>query len=109
MIKLSSEQVAKKLGISKSALSHYILTGKVAAPPETMAGGIRLRLWTESEIERLREALPRIADGRKTRYKKKQSAVSKQKSARKKQSALSTQQSAKAKPKKNKKKKPKTG
>ena len=62
----STFQVAKKLGISKSALSRYILSGKVEAPPETMAGGIKLRLWTEREVERLRQALPRIANGRKT-------------------------------------------
>jgi predicted DNA-binding transcriptional regulator AlpA len=67
---LSTEQVAKKLGISKSALSRYILTGKIVAPPETMAGGIKLRLWTEDDIERLRQALPKIANGRKTRYQK---------------------------------------
>jgi predicted DNA-binding transcriptional regulator AlpA len=66
----STFQVAKKLGISKTALSRYILAGKVEAPPETMAGGIRLRLWTEEDIERLREALPKIANGRKTRYQK---------------------------------------
>jgi len=70
MSKLSTEQVAKKLGISKSALSRYILDGKVAAPPETMAGGMRMRLWSESEIEKLRKALPKIANGRKTRYSK---------------------------------------
>jgi predicted transcriptional regulator len=70
MSKLSTEQVAKLLGISKSALSRYILAGKVAAPPETMAGGIRMRLWAEDEIERLRKTLPRIANGRKTRYQK---------------------------------------
>lgn len=78
MIKFSTEQVAKKLGISKSALSRYILTGKVVAPPETMAGGIRLRLWSENGIKRLRQALPKIANGRKTRYQKK--AVSTQQS-----------------------------
>lgn len=70
MSNLSTEQVAKKLGISKSALSRYILTGKVPAPPETMAGGIRLRLWSESEVEELRRALPKIANGRKTRWQK---------------------------------------
>lgn len=71
MSKLSTEQVAKKLGIGKSSLSRYILSGKVPAPPETMAGGIRLRLWSDSEVERLREMLPKIADGRKTRHLKK--------------------------------------
>ena len=90
MNKLSTEQVAKVLGISKSALSRYILAGKVAAPPETMAGGMRMRLWTENDIERLRKTLPGIANGRKTRYKK--------------QSA-GTQQSAKTKPKTQKPKK----
>ncbi|MBZ5508563.1 MAG: helix-turn-helix domain-containing protein [Acidobacteriia bacterium] len=70
MSKLSSEQVAKMLGLSKSALSRYILAGKVAAPPETMAGGMRMRLWSESDIEGLRKALPKIANGRKTRYSK---------------------------------------
>lgn len=70
MPKLSTEQVAKKLGIGKSSLSRYILAGKVPAPLETMAGGIRLRLWSEKDIERLREVLPKIANGRKTRYQK---------------------------------------
>jgi len=70
MNKLSTEQVAKVLGISKSALSRYILAGKVTAPPETMAGGMRMRLWGENDIEHLRKTLPKIANGRKTRYKK---------------------------------------
>jgi predicted DNA-binding transcriptional regulator AlpA len=66
----SSEQVAKLVGISNACLSRYIRDGKVAAPPETMAGGMRMRLWSESDIERLRKALPKIANGRKTRYQK---------------------------------------
>jgi predicted DNA-binding transcriptional regulator AlpA len=69
-MKLSTEQVAKMLGISKSALSRYILAGKVVAPPETMAGGMRMRLWGENDIEHLRKTLPKIANGRKTRYLK---------------------------------------
>lgn len=70
MSKLSTKQVAQKLGISKSALSRYILAGKIPAPPEIMAGGMRMRLWNESEIERLRQTLPKIANGRKIRWKK---------------------------------------
>jgi len=70
MSAFSTFQVAKILGISKSALSRYILSGKVSAPPETTAGGIKLRLWTETDIEQLRRALPKIANGRKTRYSK---------------------------------------
>jgi len=70
MSTFSTFQVAKMVGLSKSALSRYILSGKVAAPPETMAGGMRMRLWSESDIEGLRKALPKIANGRKTRYSK---------------------------------------
>ena len=70
MSKLSTKQVAKKLGLTGASLSRYIKAGKIIAPPETMAGGIKLRLWSESDIERLQAALPKIANGRKTRYQK---------------------------------------
>ena len=74
MNKLSTNQVAKKLGIGIATLTRHIQAGKVPAPPETMAGGMRMRLWSESDIERLKEALPKIANGRKTRYKNKTKA-----------------------------------
>ena len=70
MSKISTEQVAKKLGISNASLSRYIKAGKISAPKEIMAGGMRMRLWNEEDIQQLREALPKIANGRKTRYKK---------------------------------------
>ena len=70
MQKLSTQQVAKMLGLGIATLSRHIKAGKVPAPPETMAGGIRLRLWSEGDIERLKEVLPKIANGRKTRYQK---------------------------------------
>jgi len=77
MSKLSTLQVAKLLGIGNSTLSHYILAGKVPAPKEIMAGGMRMRLWSERDIQRLREVLPKIANGRKTRYQKKQKTAPK--------------------------------
>jgi predicted DNA-binding transcriptional regulator AlpA len=70
MQKLSTQQVARKLGLTGASLSRYIKAGKITAPPETMAGGIKLRLWSETDIERLRQLLPKIANGRKTRYSK---------------------------------------
>src|SRR6185437_9715274 len=82
MNRLSTNQVARKLGIGIATLTRHIQASKVPAPPETMAGGMRMRLWSESDIERLKEALPKIANGRKTRYKKKQSATSSQQSAK---------------------------
>jgi excisionase family DNA binding protein len=77
MSKLSTEQVAKLLGVGKSTLSRHILAGKIPAPKETMAGGMRMRLWSEKDIQKLREVLPKIANGRKTRYQKKQKTAPK--------------------------------
>jgi predicted DNA-binding transcriptional regulator AlpA len=67
---ISTHQVAKKLKLDAATLSRYIKAGKITAPPETMAGGMRMRLWSEEEVEELRQLLPKIANGRKTRYQK---------------------------------------
>jgi predicted transcriptional regulator len=90
MVNYSTHQAAKKLGITQAALSKYIKAKKIPAPKMVTSGKMTLHLWTEQEIENVRKLLPKIANGRKTRYKK--------------QSALSTQQSARAKPKKKKSK-----
>ena len=66
----STRDAAKKLGIAAKTLSHYIAVGKVPAPRMAITGGLTLHLWTEEEIERVRELLPKIANGRKTRYQK---------------------------------------
>jgi predicted DNA-binding transcriptional regulator AlpA len=82
----STRQAASKLGLSGVGLANYIKTRKVPAPQIMNIGGRNIHAWTEEEIENVRKLLPKIANGRKTRYKK--------------QSAKSTQQSAKAKKKK---------
>jgi predicted DNA-binding transcriptional regulator AlpA len=66
----SSGQVARKLGIGISTLSKYINLRKVPAPRSVTTGGITVYLWTEADIEHVRKLLPKIANGRKTRYKK---------------------------------------
>jgi len=81
----STTQAAKQLGITPKSLSRYIEAKKVPAPKVLESGKIIHHVWTEEEVENLRKLLPKIANGRKTRYKK--------------QSALSNQQSAKAKKK----------
>jgi predicted site-specific integrase-resolvase len=86
----STREAAKKLGIPYTTLATYVTVGKVPGP-QTKISGTANQIWTEAEIEHVRQLLPKIANGRKTRYKK--------------HSAVSTQQSAKAKPKKPKKKK----
>jgi excisionase family DNA binding protein len=89
---LSTRQAAKRLGLSYVTLSRYIAAGKIPTPKVVMVAGMRIHDWTEGEIEHVRKLLPKIANGRKTRYAKKHSAVS-------------TQQSEKAKTKRTKKKK----
>jgi predicted DNA-binding transcriptional regulator AlpA len=73
MTGLSTREAAKKLGISPIALSRYIAVGKVPAPAVITLGRSKVHVWTESEIEHVRQLLPKIANGRKTRHKKKQS------------------------------------
>lgn len=63
------------------ALSRYIRDGKVPAPKIIETGKARLHVWSDEDVEHVRKLLPRIANGRKTRYKK-HSAVSHQQSAK---------------------------
>jgi hypothetical protein len=85
MRRFTTTQAAKLLGIHTDTLAHYVAVGKVPAPEIIPVGtGQRVvHLWTEVEIEHVRQLLPKIANGRKTRHKK--------------QSALSNLQSAKTK------------
>ncbi len=66
----SSGQVARELGIGVSTLSQYITSGKIPAPRSVTTGGITVYLWTDADIEHVRKLLPKIANGRKTRYQK---------------------------------------
>jgi predicted DNA-binding transcriptional regulator AlpA len=66
----STSQVARHLGIGIKTLSRYIAENKVPAPQIIDVGGRKVHVWTESEIAALRQLLPKIANGRKTRYLK---------------------------------------
>ncbi|MBZ5507318.1 MAG: hypothetical protein LAO78_17810 [Acidobacteriia bacterium] len=66
----STQEVAKKLGIAGATLSRYISSGKVPTPKMLSSGGMTIHAWTEEEIENVRKLLPKIANGRKTRYSK---------------------------------------
>jgi predicted DNA-binding transcriptional regulator AlpA len=66
----STRQAAKKLGTTHAALSRYISAGKIPTPKSVTAGGMTVHLWSEAEIEHVRQLLPKIANGRKTRYQK---------------------------------------
>ncbi len=66
----STREAAKKLGITGTALSRYIKKGKVPAPQIIETGKASLHVWSEEDIEAVRKLLPKIANGRKTRYQK---------------------------------------
>jgi hypothetical protein len=76
MVTFSTRAAAKKLGIAEASLSKYIRLKRIPAPRAVTSGGMTIHLWTEAEIEHVRQLLPKIANGRKTRYKK-QSAKTK--------------------------------
>ena len=73
MSRYSTNQAAKKLRIHTDTLAHYVATGKVPSPEVIIVGkGKRVvHAWSEEEIESVRKLLPKIKNGRKTRYKKK--------------------------------------
>ncbi len=75
----STRQAATKLGISLSTLNKFIGLGQIPEPPVTEVAGMRVRLWSDADIERVRQILPKIANGRKTRHKKKGPTQSKKK------------------------------
>ena len=66
----STRQAAKMLGLSGVGLAHYIKVKKIPAPQILNVGGRNIHAWTEAEIEYVRQLLPKIANGRKTRYSK---------------------------------------
>jgi predicted site-specific integrase-resolvase len=69
-MKYSSRQAAKKIGLHLGTLQKYIAEGKIPVPPLLEVGAGKLRIWTDADIAKVQEVLPKIANGRKTRYKK---------------------------------------
>jgi predicted DNA-binding transcriptional regulator AlpA len=67
---LSTRAAAKSLGIAEATLSQYMKLQKVPLPKSVTSGGMTIHLWTLAEIEHVRQLLPKIANGRKTRYSK---------------------------------------
>jgi predicted DNA-binding transcriptional regulator AlpA len=67
---LSTRAAAKKLGLPPPTLAHYIRVGKVPRPKSFTSGDITVYTWSEADIEHVRQLLPKIANGRKTRYSK---------------------------------------
>jgi predicted site-specific integrase-resolvase len=81
---LSTREAARKLGIAPNTLAQYIRVGKVPAPQLVTTGGITVHLWTNEEIERVHKLLPKIANGRKTRWQRQRAAEKKKQTKAKK-------------------------
>src|SRR3989442_879322 len=71
MVNYSTREAAKLLGIHVVTLHRYILGKKVPAPKVQVTGGVKFRVWNERAIERVREILPKIANGRISRTQSK--------------------------------------
>ncbi|SRR6266567_2598262 len=67
---ISTHEAAKRLGLHFTTLARYISVGKLRAPKVIEIGSGTVHSWTEEEIEHARKLLPKIANGRKTRYQK---------------------------------------
>jgi predicted site-specific integrase-resolvase len=83
MTRYSTNEAAAKVGITGTALSRYIKTGKVPAPQIIETGKASLHVWSEEDIENLRKLLPKIANGRKTRWQREREAKKKKQTKRK--------------------------
>jgi len=70
MDRFSTREAAKKLGIDHSTLANYVAVGKVPSPDAVNVGRRVVHIWSQVDIERVRKLLPKIANGRKTRYQK---------------------------------------
>jgi excisionase family DNA binding protein len=70
MAEYSTREAAKKLGLTLLTIQRYIAAKKIPSPPVRILGGGKFRVWTDKDIEHVRQLLPKIANGRKTRYSK---------------------------------------
>ena len=66
-------EAARKLKVPASTLSTYLSAKKIPAPKTITSGRMTIHLWTDKDIEHVRQLLPKIKNGRKTRYQKQKS------------------------------------
>jgi predicted DNA-binding transcriptional regulator AlpA len=84
MPKYSTREVAQKLGLDWRTLQRYISARKIPVPPLEIIGGGKYRAWSDEDIENVRKLLPKIANGRKTRWQKQREAEKKKQAKAKK-------------------------
>jgi predicted site-specific integrase-resolvase len=50
----STAQVAKMLGVHKVTLQNWLLDGKAREPRKVRVGNIDFRIWTDTDVKRLK-------------------------------------------------------
>jgi hypothetical protein len=63
--KYSTRQAAKKLGRTILTLQRHIAAGTIEAPRLIAVGTVKVRLWSDRDIEKARKVLAGIKPGRK--------------------------------------------
>jgi hypothetical protein len=61
----STREAAKKLGVTILTLQRHVTAETVEAPPIVMVGGVKVRLWSNRDIEKARKVLAGMKPGRK--------------------------------------------
>jgi hypothetical protein len=61
----STREAAKKLGVTILTLQRHVSAKTVLAPPIVTVGGVRVRLWSDPDIEKARKILAGVKPGRK--------------------------------------------
>jgi hypothetical protein len=64
---LSTRDAAKKLGVTLLTLQRHVKAKTFPVPPLLKVGGVKVRLWTDRDIQKARKVLAAIKPGRKKR------------------------------------------
>ena len=69
MKEYSTREAAKKLGRTILTIQRHVNAGTIPAPPLLTVGAVKVRLWTDSDIEKARKVLAGLKPGRKPKKK----------------------------------------
>jgi hypothetical protein len=61
----STREAAEKLGVTILTLQRHVSAKTVDAPPLQKVGGVKVRLWSNRDVEKARKILAGIRPGRK--------------------------------------------
>jgi hypothetical protein len=64
----STRQAADKLGRKLVTLQRHIADGTIDAPPLLNIGGVKVRLWSNRDIQKARKVLASTKPGRKKKH-----------------------------------------